>query len=522
MTSERRSDRGFRIAVTLLAAAFVALSVVRSVEPFGMDQGCFACFARWVSRGWLPYRDVFDSKAPLFVYAWTLVAAIPGDIEHAAWWFEGAWLAATLGAVYFVASRVWDRGVGIAAAALLFVGLWSPAWGGYWSRAQSEELLAIPMMLSAWLAWRALDRARLAFWAGVLAGVAGCFKIPSMAILLAWVVTWIACVSLRDAMGRVARLAAGVALPWSLVFAWFAAHHATRDFVDAVFVYQSYHARYIAPGWGQVFAGFSSTMLAQATVLVVAAGMGLLRLVRLRTREAHWVGAWIFTTMVAIVLQRQLAPYHYLLAMPALAVAGGYGLTEIARNAIGTLKQPYLALAGPLGLVILGAREAVSWWNAYSPDASYLAGSLSREDYLAAFRPAEYALTEERAAQYLREHSSPADGVLVWGLSPGIYALSDRPPATRYVFHKLLVTDAPVSRMWPGLDERRVRFMDRLRADPPLYVLVGRGDSNGFEPLDSYATMMRFHDLRLMLQNEYTQETNIGRFVVYRRGPASP
>jgi hypothetical protein len=519
VTADSRTRLGFRVAVAVLVAWFVSMTVVRMGEPFGMDQGCFACFARWLGRGWLPYRDVFDSKAPLFVYSWTLVAAIPGSIEHAAWWFEAVWLAATLGVAYFVAARTWGRGAGLAAAALLFAGLWSPAWGGYWSRAQSEELLAIPMMLSAWLALRAVDRAPLAFWAGVLGGIAGCFKIPSMAILLAWVITWIVHVPVRELPGRVARLVAGAALPWALVLAWFAAHHATRDLVDAVFVYQRHHARYIAPPWGAVFGGFTSTIVFQATLLLVAAAGGLVLLARRRSVEATWLGAWTLATMAAIVAQRQLASYHYLLAMPPLALAGAYGLAEIGALAKGAGRPRAIAAAAGVALVLLGAREAISWWRTYSPDAAYLAGRLPREVFLRGFAPQGYAATEEDAARYLREHSSPSDGVLVWGLSPGIYALADRPPATRYVFHKLLVTDAPVSRMWPGLDGRRAAFMDRLRAQPPLYVLVGRGDANGFET-DSYTALMRFGDLHEFVQQGYHVETTIGRFLVYRRGAA--
>lgn len=513
-----RAQSSLLAGASLLGLWFVAASVVRYGEPFGMDQGCFACFARWVSRGWLPYRDVFDSKAPLFVYTWAIVAALPGGIEHAAWTFEAVWLAATIGVAYIVASRVWDRPTGLAAAALLFAGLWSPAWGGYWSRAQSEELLAIPMMVSACMALRALERPKLALWAGVLAGVAGCFKIPSMAILLAWAVTWIACLPLRDALGRCLRLAAGVAVPWALVFGWFAANRATRDFVDAVFVYQSYHARYISPPWSQVLGDFSSTLALKATLLLVAGAVGLVRLARHRPREAHWLGAWTVSTMAAVAMQRQLAPYHYLLVVTPLALAGSYAAVDLVRAAIRSSGRPGFAIAGLVVLAFLAAREGVAWWKAYAADAEYLGGSLTREAFLRTFEPSEYAVTEEAAARYVREHSGPEDGVLVWGLSPGIYALSDRPPATRYVFHKLLVTDAPVSRMWPGVDGRRARFMDRLRAAPPLYVLVGRGDRNGFEPMDSYTTMMRFPDLRDFLQMGYHPETQIGRFIVLRRG----
>src|SRR5947207_2532376 len=81
-------------------------------------------------------------------------------------------------------------------------------------------------------------------------------------------------------------------------------------------------------------------------------------------------------------------------------------------------------------------------------------------------------------------------------------------------FHMLFMTGAPLSRRWPGLDARRADFMARLQADPPMYVLVGRGDANGFEPLDSMSSMMRFAELRDFLRDGYTEETSLGRFVV--------
>ena len=66
VTGTRRGQIAFAGALTILALAVLAMHVVRLPEPLGIDQGLFACFARWVPRGWLPYRDIFDSKPPLF------------------------------------------------------------------------------------------------------------------------------------------------------------------------------------------------------------------------------------------------------------------------------------------------------------------------------------------------------------------------------------------------------------------------------------------------------------------------
>ena len=515
--SARRSQRAFAAAVALFAALVVTVHVVRLPEPLGVDQGLFACFARWVPRGWLPYRDLYDSKPPLYLYWWACSAIFPGDVVRAAWWWEGLWLGGTLVVAYALGARTGGRAVGLAAAALLFAGLWSPAWGGFWSRAQAEEVLTLPMLGSAWLAWRALDRAPLAFWSGVLVGVCGLVKIPSMAIAGSWLVTWLACVPARQALERVLRMVLGLLIPWALAFGWFAAHHAASSFVEGVFVYHRYNAAFISPPWGSVLSQFGSKMLLEATFLLVAAGIGVWQLVRSRAREARWLGSWIVMTMAAIVLQRQLAGYHYLLAMPALAVAGGHGIVALVRSARDE-KVRTLAVAGLAALAIFAVRDGVAWWDAYAPDAACLTGRLPRDAYLRAIQQGSFSMAdEEQVARWVHDHTAPTDGMLVWGLSPGMYALADRHPVTRFPFHKILMTDAPLSRMWPGLDQRRARFMEGLRADPPAYVVVGRGDANGFEPEDSYSSMMRFRDLRLFLEQRYSAEAPIGHFLLYRR-----
>ena len=82
------------------------------------------------------------------------------------------------------------------------------------------------------------------------------------------------------------------------------------------------------------------------------------------------------------------------------------------------------------------------------------------------------------------------------------------------------MTDAPLSRMIPGLDERRAELMRRLRADPPAYVLIGRNDRNGFEPETSMMSLTRFTELAAFVRSQYHPEIEIGNFLVVRRGPA--
>ena len=499
--------RPFALALAALALVFVAAQVVRSVEPLAVDQALFACFTRFVPRGLLPYRDLFDSKPPLFLYSYALARLLPGGLVRSIWLLESVWLAATMAVAFVLGRRVWDRWAGLAAAALLFVAEWTPGWGGWWSRAQADELVALPMIGAALVAWRALDVERLALWAGVLTGTAGLFKVPAMAIGAAWPLTWLLVGGARPALRRTAWMALGVLAPWALASAWFAAHGAFGDFIGGVFVYHRYNAEYISPPWSEVVPELVRTLVVAGALPLAAAAVGLAFAAR---RERVWLGSWIATTTLAVALERQLAGYQYLLAMPAFAVAGGFGIARALGN------RRTLA-AGLAGLAALVGLEAVRWTRAYGPDARHLAGALPRQAYLADFEGTFSPATEEAAARWLDAHTAPGDGVLVWGLSPGIYALADRHPVTRYPFHKVLLTDAPFSRLMPGLDERRADFFRRLADDPPAVVFVGHRDRNGFEPQDSFTSMMQLGELRQLLQSDYVPATEIGRFVVLRR-----
>lgn len=508
----------FGAALATLAVVYVYLQLVRSVEPLGLDQGLFACFGRWVPDGRLPYRDIWDTKPPLFLYTWVLAWSFGGTAQGA-WWFEAAWVAVTMGVTFTIAARAFGRWAGLAAAALLFVGLNSPGFGGYWARAQAEELLALPMLAAAACAFAAIDRPRAALWAGVLTAIVGLYKVPGMALAGAWVALWIVHLPIAVAARRVAWFAAGLVAPWAATALWFAAHGALTPFVEAVFIAQRNYAQLISPPWGIVFQEFTRGLTGELGALLIAAVTGLAILWRRDRPRAVWLSSWLAAMLAAVLVQRQLAGYHYLLVVPPLALAGAYGIVASCQALVrGGTRVRALGAAALLVVLVAGVRQAGAWQREYGPDASHRRGKLSRRLYLARFERGVFSpAVEEEASRYLRARTTPDDSILVWGLSPGIYALADRRPATRFPFHKLMLTDAPLSRMLPGLARRRADFMRGLTDAPPAYILVGTDDANPFEPQGSVAGLAQFEELAAFVADGYQQEHKIGHFVVLRR-----
>jgi len=472
------------------------MQVIRGGEPLGLDQGLFACFGRWLRDGWVPYRDMFDSKPPLQLYTWVLAWA--GGTTTSAWLFEAIWLAATCALGFCVARRWLGTWAGIAAAALVFVGLWTPGFGGYWSRLQAEELLVLPELAAAWFALSALDRPRAAIACGALVGVVGLYKVPGLAVGGAWLALWLASLTRRDALQRIGLAALGALVPWLVASAWFAAHGAFGAFVDSVVFYQRHWIAVVDPPWGEVVHQFVATAEHELAPFLVAATAGIALAWRDQRARAICFLAWIGCSALAVVLQRQLAGYHFLLLVPGLAFAAASGITALAA------KRTPIALATLAVIALLFGRTAVDWARAYGTS-----------DYTRdAFSPA----AQEQVAAFVAEHSRPHDGLLVWALAPGIYALADRHPVTRFPFHRLLLTDSRLAREVPGRDARRADLLTRIAADPPAFVVLGNHDANPFEP-DSVTSLLAFHELATIVERDYHEAARFDRFVVLERNP---
>ena len=110
---------------------------------------------------------------------------------------------------------------------------------------------------------------------------------------------------------------------------------------------------------------------------------------------------------------------------------------------------------------------------------------------------------QEDLAGWVRAHVPAGERILIWGLAPGVSALADRAPATRYPFHKILMTEAPLSLLIPGLEARRAELLARIERERPAVIIVARNDRNGFEPETSLESLMHWAPLMRLVKANY-------------------
>jgi hypothetical protein len=127
-------------------------------------------------------------------------------------------------------------------------------------------------------------------------------------------------------------------------------------------------------------------------------------------------------------------------------------------------------------------------------------------------------LASQAVADYLTQHTSPADPVLIFGLEPGLYVMAQRFSPTRFAYDQPLVTDPKGDAAFAKYrDSLRERFMSDLAARPPKYIVVIENDATSVEDKDSYTQMREFSDFNDFVDGRYVLETKIEDYFMFRR-----
>jgi hypothetical protein len=106
-------------------------------------------------------------------------------------------------------------------------------------------------------------------------------------------------------------------------------------------------------------------------------------------------------------------------------------------------------------------------------------------------------IADREVASWIRASTQPEETVFVWGFEPVIYSMSERAPASRYVYN--------VAQRVPWVGEvPRAMLMRDLRRMRPRVIVVQRGDAlpqvTGND-LDSAAALETFPELRSFMED---------------------
>jgi hypothetical protein len=509
---------------------------------YGRDQGVYAVVANGMLRGAPPYRGTWDVKPPgiFLIYAvarWTL-----GPSVHAIRVLEAVSLASLIGAFAIFSRRHLDTArAGVLAGALAIFG---HVQLDFWHTGQPESFASVTLAWALVMAtyvppegarWPWLRQT--AAWAitGALYAVASLLKPPLGGGL---VVAWAVIVWNRHQANRAARwwlcartpsvtLACGAAVPILCTVGYFVATDAWREWCDVLFRYTPH---YVALGLG----GRSPTELLAQTLhdwlirFSVLNAFGLALLVafpvlaaRERQGTLHVLGV-IGVSLLGVAMQAKFFSYHFGATLPLTALLAGWGFWKLWRFSpagTGVLCAGCILwfLPNNLGLLVHGGDPMV--WRRCMLRLTALADPAVRDDVNDLLYSAGDLVAKDnrQVAQWVIQHTAPNDSIYVWGVESVIYDMTNRRPATRFIYN------VPQRAAWPEEESRRL-LLTELEQAAPRAVVVAHGDAlprvTGND-LDSAAALPAFPALAAWLDTHCEFTRSIGHFDVYLRKPGN-
>ena len=444
-----------RVAGLWLLGAIVAAAILRLRfldVPLNVDEAGFGQVARLWSRGFALYGDVAWVDRPQGLVGLYRIAVGIGD----EWAIRTLALVAGITLVLAVASIAWTI-VGPRAAVLAawLIALLGPAphLEGFTANGELLGGAVAAAAIAIVLRWCSNPRWWLLLLAGMLAGCGPLVKQSAFdGVIVAGAVVLVVGISSRStraAVGHLALLAAGIAMPWLVAVA--AAATAPPGVSGWWFAIYGYRAQTESLVSGDL--GFRLTLLAKSVPPMIVDGLplivlGVVGVVALRRdRRLLLPTVWLGACALGFMAGGLYHPHYWVQFLPPLALLAGVGADHLlgawpvrrAIIAIGALVTIPLLLATPV-------------YFASSPE---LVSKRSTND------PRVISAIPVGAA--LAAASSPSERVQVLWANAAIYWYADRIPATRYLWYR------NIERIPGG----RQAVIDAFTGDTPPALAVG-------------------------------------------------
>lgn len=491
--------------------------------PFRRDHGEFAATAQVILDGGIPYRDVWNPKPPAVLYLYAAIIKVAGPHMMA---LRGADLIAamiTAALLTRMGRRLWGA-TGGAVAGLGYGALYFANRAE--DLAQNDGFMMVAMVISVSLLWK--SRARTPhIWlmmAGLACGWAVAFKYPTglwALFLFLWLLFDRQCDN-RERLVAGLFFAIGGLVVWSVIGGYLLAHGALMDLWESIIATTGYTQLGISSNaWVFFLVGlryffidhqFGPMMLALGSLAVWPSAGG-------RKARYSFLWGWLMVSTAMVCVQFKFYDYHWLPVLPPLALLMGGG-TLALRDLLGWLLERmgskggqktaiWLASGLVLGYLVFRVISypwlvGHGWRCLASDETAYLARFSGEQD--------DYPVNLE-VARYVAARSSAEDTLFIWGFEPVVYVLSDRRPATRFIYNYPLVGDWYPSR-W------RDQTVAQLRQSPPAFILVLENDSLSSvtgKNTDSATQLQDYGPLLQVIEEGYVLEKKIGNFQIYHR-----
>jgi len=516
-TANLRFTNGLLPLLVIVAVGVAALPLL--AYPLGRDQGMYANIGQAIVDGGLPYISMWDIKPPPIYYLYAGAITLFGSSVSAVRALDLLLIPVAMLALCAYGRQLERRGLGVLAA--LFLGVFALS-DSFENLTQSDSLAMVPMVgaaLTTLLAGTKPQGSRGALvyslLTGLLCGVLLWFKQYYVFIVAAFALShlW---TRLREKPMLPVREMLAFSLGGLLTGGSLLVIFASQGILAEMLIIAQGTAAYNALGYDRdefLFGmgnGLYSRWLRWSPLLILAA-VGLVGwLARRGWRDGLLAGwrlalLWFVGGLAFLLVQAKGFDTHWLPLLPPLCL--------FAAAAISPTRERVRSLTGAQVIVGLGAL-AILIGNTWVPYWPYAIGQQSQVAYYEHFVAGDLRAAESlQVVSYLQRDLAPGSSLYIFGFRPEVAFMGGWRPATRFQAQFPLVApwfpagwrDETVTTLWAAL--------------PPVVLIV----QNDYMPwvtgqdADSHVLLQDLTELNNWLMANYTRETQIGNFFIWRR-----
>lgn len=508
---ERPLQRGYADALAVWGlgsmGACTALYALTSLAlPFGWDHGIIASVGTSYVHGGLPYVDSWDIKGPAAYLPFAAAQILFGPtmwgirlLDLLIWAVAGFTLYRSVGRL-----TTWRIGVGTALATYLWI-----ASSGWFFTAAPESWVAATCVLAIvpMLSPSASLKLHTVALSGFLIGCAGLVKPFYFAFGLAPLISVVLSSDLSLwRRGKLAlALAAGAVVPATLICGYFAIRGGLSQAIEVHILYPLSTYVDVVTGWSTTIHGVAAFLKTPAILITAPFVLLAIWFYRSQTRILATLLAWLGVALICVAAQGKYWVYHWFPVYPPLFILGALGAFALMRadSRRGVVSSVVvLCSALMLAAVVKQPLRDIATFGYYSILKHDSEGYYASNDFRL-----YNAADEIAAARYIAAHTSPQQGVFIWG-SDALYYLANRPNPSRFTFLMPLTLPGPYRAAY------RAEAMRELMAHPPTYFVTGIA----WDGLSKAVTAMAdFPEMANFLSQDYSLEKSIGVLDLYRR-----
>lgn len=467
--TEKKLLSGFAIIVAIT----IASTSFQEAESLHRDSAVFAYFGRAILDGSVPYQDVWDHKTPGIYYIDAAIFWLLPDSILSIHAVEGMIMAMASLTLYAVARALAIPRLSAGFGAVLYaVFLTTPAF--YQGGNLTETYLQLPLLLGFLLLIKAFPdessplRPHLAYGCGLLFGIAVMIRPTALLHAIVALAFWSLHLirgyhSMKWYLSWFCLFVLGISTPVLITVIYFGFQGALDDMYQQVVVYNALYFSAAGDDTGALvrlmlrsgWAAFSNAPLLWALGL---SGLAVLVLSRmdLSSRVGYLLLPLFAADALSVLAGGNFYGHYYLLVIPSLSLLGAYAMARVSADLVGVRWNPlWVTLAVSVTVLIL-APMSIRWAGVFFS---------IRAPIIEAY--------DQDLINRVVELSDEEDYIYVWGAEPGVYLLSDRRAASRYIYNYPLI-----GRFGRRTVPERIRqddmsiFLGELNRHPPKLVLI--------------------------------------------------